>query len=438
MSPTESLGVSSVPTPMIATDDSLESSSALEGRTRYDGLILPPEPVRAWFTDKIGECFDADFVTGVILAGSQVTGTSHSRSNVDLIAFVTDFNEPILQRLRDIKIEISHLTGLSVSLNVHRESEASARLQRWGLFTHRNRASVFILQAKLASITVAGTNPLSNNIEPLPKVIREEVIRVISSFAYDARKFALEPRLAPHGDAEFLRLPLIALEYAAAFYGCIALGHRNALDFLTGRNLLASQDAYRLDRCSQLKRGRIDGAISDDDRVWCERFLYSLWSQLVDDFWRKGVSNVRWDGSAPRIHWDLRLPQCASMIVVHIKDRVLLAKRPRNDYLYPGMWTIPGGYVEPNETPGDAAHRELKEEVGLSGTCTPFRSDPIVSDRLAALVFEYDLDSNPGPARRLEHEEFAYHSIEELSRTALTPEAELALQAWKGWSGRVA
>jgi len=48
------------------------------------------------------------------------------------------------------------------------------------------------------------------------------------------------------------------------------------------------------------------------------------------------------------------------------KDRkVLLLKRSLTDTWMPGKWGLPGGIIEPGETPREAAIRETKEETSL-------------------------------------------------------------------------
>jgi len=53
----------------------------------------------------------------------------------------------------------------------------------------------------------------------------------------------------------------------------------------------------------------------------------------------------------------------AASIAIVDGDRVLLIKRAFAPYQ--GLWTLPGGRREPNESPAETAMREVKEELGL-------------------------------------------------------------------------
>lgn len=57
-----------------------------------------------------------------------------------------------------------------------------------------------------------------------------------------------------------------------------------------------------------------------------------------------------------------RPPNAASVALID-RDKVLLIQRARKPYF--GMWSLPGGRLEPGETPEQAAAREIMEEVGL-------------------------------------------------------------------------
>jgi len=47
------------------------------------------------------------------------------------------------------------------------------------------------------------------------------------------------------------------------------------------------------------------------------------------------------------------------------EGRVLLARRPAGGR-YPGLWELPGGKVDPDESPEDALVREWEEEIGVT------------------------------------------------------------------------
>ena len=59
-------------------------------------------------------------------------------------------------------------------------------------------------------------------------------------------------------------------------------------------------------------------------------------------------------------------PQVASTIVINNCGEVLFLLRDDNPNIsFPNYWSLPGGVVEFNELPEQAAHRELQEETGL-------------------------------------------------------------------------
>jgi 8-oxo-dGTP pyrophosphatase MutT (NUDIX family) len=67
-----------------------------------------------------------------------------------------------------------------------------------------------------------------------------------------------------------------------------------------------------------------------------------------------------------KVGHELLLMPSVTMIVRDDKDRILLVKIADAD-----LWMPPGGSIEPNESPKDAAVREMKEETGL--IVEPFR-----------------------------------------------------------------
>src|SRR5690349_20774625 len=65
----------------------------------------------------------------------------------------------------------------------------------------------------------------------------------------------------------------------------------------------------------------------------------------------------------------MRRVPCAGAIVQDDSGRLLLIRRGREPGK--GLWSLPGGRVEPNESPAQAAVREVREETGLDVVAGP-------------------------------------------------------------------
>ena len=69
---------------------------------------------------------------------------------------------------------------------------------------------------------------------------------------------------------------------------------------------------------------------------------------------------------------------CSILFINDHQEVLLLLRDDIPTIPYPGMWDIPGGHVEPGETPSACIAREMKEEMGIDLTghrlfaCTEF------------------------------------------------------------------
>lgn len=124
-----------------------------------------------------------------------------------------------------------------------------------------------------------------------------------------------------------------------------------------------------------------------------------------------------------RPHW----PRPGASIAVFKQDMVLLvqrAKPPRT-----GLWSLPGGHVEPGERTSDTALRELTEETGiearLAGLVTVH--DALIHDASGRLVAHYVLAVYAGrwlagnPVARSDAADARFFALQDLPQLPLMP-----------------
>lgn len=59
-------------------------------------------------------------------------------------------------------------------------------------------------------------------------------------------------------------------------------------------------------------------------------------------------------------------PERIAMAVLARRGRVLLVHRHPDRRFYPDCWDLPGGHIEPEESPEEAVRRECLEEIGVT------------------------------------------------------------------------
>jgi 8-oxo-dGTP diphosphatase len=110
----------------------------------------------------------------------------------------------------------------------------------------------------------------------------------------------------------------------------------------------------------------------------------------------------------------------AGIIFLNSNNEVLLLLRDdKIDIPFSGMWDIPGGKIEENESPEDGVRREMSEELGLNdlGEIELFRI--FTSENLTDYVYWTRLDLNPEEIDLKEGQKIEYFSQDQIKETKL-------------------
>jgi 8-oxo-dGTP diphosphatase len=70
--------------------------------------------------------------------------------------------------------------------------------------------------------------------------------------------------------------------------------------------------------------------------------------------------------------------ECAGAVVRDADGRLLLIRRGRSPAA--GLWSLPGGRIEPGESAAEAAAREVREETGLEVEIGPVLITAVIWD----------------------------------------------------------
>ncbi|WP_460708209.1 hypothetical protein [Myceligenerans halotolerans] len=330
---------------------------------------------------------------GAVLMGSRSRGYVHRNSNADVVLLLDKLTEDAAVAIQRARDSAQQVLGYPISVNCHTLGDADPSLADDHLFMHKNRASLYILQASRTAIPLFGRNIFSEFPEPEPRETRAEAIRVVASFLYLMRKFVFDEKLAPHGKAEFVRGPLICMEYVAIFYGFLALGWRDALDFLTERALLPHETLTLLEQLGERKRASAYADLTVTDVVQGISAMEGIHQQLVDDYRTSGRTDIRWVDGHAGLHWDLAAPRVG--MVLSDTGRIFL--RPHGEVqASQERMSLVLGFAESADLSVNAA--KFAVEHGAAGRVVIPRAEPILVGGGAYLICDTE-DGASSPSR---------------------------------------
>lgn len=108
-------------------------------------------------------------------------------------------------------------------------------------------------------------------------------------------------------------------------------------------------------------------------------------------------------------------------VVILKGDKILILRRSSTDEWMPGHYALPGGKLDPGETPTEALSRECKEEVDLNILPNNFIFLPKVSNNKEHAFF-YTTKFSGEPKLDFEHDDFQWVNPKNLSNYKVVPD----------------
>ena len=128
---------------------------------------------------------------------------------------------------------------------------------------------------------------------------------------------------------------------------------------------------------------------------------------------------------------------CVAALII-TPQHILLGLRAPERALYPSVWDVFGGHVEPGETHEQTLQRELEEELGIVPTAWRFLTavDEPDAERYGQRRYHFYVVSAwrgaPANLQPEEHSEIAWHSFEQAQKLPL------AYHEYADWFARLA
>ena len=101
------------------------------------------------------------------------------------------------------------------------------------------------------------------------------------------------------------------------------------------------------------------------------------------------------------------------------EHRVLLCRRRRDREWHPAVWDLPGGHVEPGESPARALTRELCEELGVAARPPRSRYDVEIPEGLLSVFVVHHWRGEPANKAPEEHDAIGWFSVTETDQLEL-------------------
>ena len=104
--------------------------------------------------------------------------------------------------------------------------------------------------------------------------------------------------------------------------------------------------------------------------------------------------------------------------LIKLNNKILIAQR-RNAGRFANKWELPGGKVDPGETPQEGLHRELQEELGIDTRIGTLFSDtiyPYEEGQIRQFTYWVEFAGNLMDIRLLEHQSIVWVTPEEMSQ----------------------